>query len=542
MKPKSIKQFKFRPGIEIGSLSAEDDKFLFDAFVNKIEYQRLEDVGDPKSIILGRTGSGKSAILRQIENSVDHVTRINPEELSLQFISNSTILTYFRSLNIKLDLFYKLLWKHVIVIEILKLYFDNDGSSVSQKISEFISRIGKSSKYNKSLKYLNDFKGDFWKKSEERVKEVERTIEKEFSRSFNIPLSDLKIHLSSKKNISDSEKREIISKTESIIKDSQLNELLEVIQALREVLLPSTQKRFYIIVDDLDKDWIDEKIVNQLIKALVVTVYEFRNLGNVKILVALRRNIFELSFHDETSRDIQREKYQSVISDLSWTKEELTELVNNRLKILYKEYYTNQSPTVNDVFPRSKQNNSSVFDLILERTFMRPRDVIDFVNKSIQYSMGSSKITRDNFNKAEYDYSVGRLSAVIDEWKENYPSLHVIVSIFKGKPEPITFSDFTEKNFEELFIAAASGKLRDDLLKVYNSYFDGKVELLLLYQHLACILYKIGVLGVKPDPHQSTFYSFTSNREIHYSEIQAATKLYIHPAFTASLSRQRSFI
>jgi polynucleotide 5'-kinase involved in rRNA processing len=54
--------YKFRRDIEIGSLSAEDDKYLLEAFVTKNEYTSINDVENNKSLIVGRTGSGKSAL------------------------------------------------------------------------------------------------------------------------------------------------------------------------------------------------------------------------------------------------------------------------------------------------------------------------------------------------------------------------------------------------------------------------------------------------------------------------------------------------
>lgn len=118
--------YKFRKNIDIGSLDAESDHLLLKAFVEKHELEVLEDINNVKSIIIGRTGAGKSALIKYIENNEDHVVRIDPESLSLRHLSNSDIINYFKKIDVKLDLFYKLLWKHVFIVELIKIYFNNN--------------------------------------------------------------------------------------------------------------------------------------------------------------------------------------------------------------------------------------------------------------------------------------------------------------------------------------------------------------------------------------------------------------------------------
>lgn len=51
----------YRQGVHIGEISAEDDEvFLTECFVAQDFYSQLLDMDSSKSIILGRTGSGKN--------------------------------------------------------------------------------------------------------------------------------------------------------------------------------------------------------------------------------------------------------------------------------------------------------------------------------------------------------------------------------------------------------------------------------------------------------------------------------------------------
>jgi hypothetical protein len=65
MMAKVKKEFKFRRNIDLGNLEAEQDKLLLSAFVERPDYEILKDTSSSKSIIIGRTGSGKSAMIRK---------------------------------------------------------------------------------------------------------------------------------------------------------------------------------------------------------------------------------------------------------------------------------------------------------------------------------------------------------------------------------------------------------------------------------------------------------------------------------------------
>ena len=118
--------YKFNQYLEIGSPDAETDRLLEQVFIEKDALFALKDMTNQRSIIIGRTGSGKSAILKHIESTEQKVVRIEPEAMSLRFLSNSTLLQYFSSIGVNLNFFYKILWKHVFIIELLRLHFSYD--------------------------------------------------------------------------------------------------------------------------------------------------------------------------------------------------------------------------------------------------------------------------------------------------------------------------------------------------------------------------------------------------------------------------------
>ena len=108
----SVFKFKFRKTDTIGAASAEDDaEFLEDCFVETEEYEVIKDQKDIRQIVLGRTGSGKSALFEYLKLKYpDRVISIEPHELALTHVSNSSVIRYFSDLGVNLDPFYKLLW------------------------------------------------------------------------------------------------------------------------------------------------------------------------------------------------------------------------------------------------------------------------------------------------------------------------------------------------------------------------------------------------------------------------------------------------
>ena len=163
-----------RPGMTLGAMSAEDDSaFLDEGFVDTAALANLSEQDSPKCIALGRTGSGKSALLLHIEHHQSNVKRINPDSLSLNYISNSNLLRFFDELGIDLDVFYQLLWRHVLTVEVLQLKKQLADDRASEHfISNLFQRFNPNEKKKRALEYLFNYGTSFWSDTEHRVREV----------------------------------------------------------------------------------------------------------------------------------------------------------------------------------------------------------------------------------------------------------------------------------------------------------------------------------------------------------------------------------
>jgi predicted GTPase len=97
--------FRFNRNDTVGTAQAElDNAYLSTCFVDTGDLQVLRDTQNPKRIIVGRTGAGKSALVRKLIQEEEHVVDIQPMNLSIEYIANSDVLQFFEALGVKLDL------------------------------------------------------------------------------------------------------------------------------------------------------------------------------------------------------------------------------------------------------------------------------------------------------------------------------------------------------------------------------------------------------------------------------------------------------
>lgn len=533
--------YKFRRNIDIGSLDAESDKFLLSAFVDKHDLSILRNMNDPKSILLGRTGSGKSALIRYLEEEEDNVVRIDPESMSLRHLSNSDIINYFKEIDVNLDLFYKVLWKHVFIVELIKLHFDNNIKK-SKSILEWLKDQFPDKSKKQSIEYLEKWEDKFWEDTEYRIKELETSLENRFLGAIggNVKLQDL-IDISSKTEAEQKNskriKYEVITKAQKVINESQLEHLRNIIDLMRNKIFNKTQKKYFVVIDDLDKEWVSNKIVYDLIKALIETIKEFSKIPNVKIIIALRSNIHKKIFRENSARGVQREKYNHLYLDIRWSAEELKQLLNNRLRELMRGTYTSESPTADDILPESSRKQPNGFDYIIERTFLRPRDVIDFFNKCIKYADGKTKISRDVLRQAEDEYSHERLRALNDEWLENYGNLYCLYRFLKGQNNGFKIADIEEHASEYFIDIIGNGetKLLNDEFQKKIMEFGESFECRNLLRTILITLYEVGLIGIKLTPQERLQYIYESYTAYEEADINENSKFYIHTMFIKAL-------
>ena len=111
--------------MSIGAPDAEADRDLLSAcFVESGALELIRNPSSHASIVVGRTGQGKSAVLLKLDEVEQNALEIKPLELAFRFVENSTVIRFFEDAGVNLNLFYRLLWRHVLVTELIRKRFN----------------------------------------------------------------------------------------------------------------------------------------------------------------------------------------------------------------------------------------------------------------------------------------------------------------------------------------------------------------------------------------------------------------------------------
>lgn len=543
-KIKNIQAEKLKPVIKIksdivvGSPDAETDNILDNVFIDNGSFDALVNMNNPKCIIIGRTGTGKSALIKRVSESEDYVKVIDPERMSLSFLSNSTILTYLRSEGVNLNFFYKLLWKHVFIVEIIKLYLSESESkktSFFQKLWDSVSNGSKSDVVKKkAIDYAKTWSDEFWLKTEYRIKSIESDLEAKIASELGIQFHAVK----SGTNISIAAAEKTIidvkTKAENIISQLQANDLTNLIDLLSEEIFNNTQRKFFIVIDDLDKEWVSRQLVYDLIASMIEVIKEFQNkFKGVKVIISLRENLQMKVFSGTVNRGGQREKFSPLFLDLKWSIPELRKMIDLRI-----QNASNKELKLDTLFDKRNQQKSAI-DYILDRTFQRPRDVISFFNRIFENIIQKGTIPLSVVKQAELKYSIERINAVEDEWSENYGEITRITNFLNGIHDGFNLRNIKDDSFAELlveqdFINHFKGELFETCFKWKNAKSDN-LNFRIFLSEIFEILYRLGIVGIKRNSNTPIEYYYTELAPISKSDFLSDVKIYVHKAFHSVL-------
>ena len=526
-------KFRFRKLDNIGAADAQEDQFfLQNCFVDTGDLEVLRKCSDPRRLVLGRTGSGKTALLLKLAEYEDNVIEIKPESLALAYISNSTILGFFTEIGVNLDIFYKLLWRHIFTVEILKKHFQIVDEQAKVSFVKKIQNIIKGDKHRKALEYLEKWGKTFWQETEYRIKEVTNKLETDLKAEVGaaFPMTSYKIEDACK--LSEEQKVEVIKRAQHVVNEVQIRQLSDILDLIAEVLTDK-QRRYYITIDRLDEEWVEDKLRLKLIRALIETVRDFKKVSQAKIIVALRLDLVERVFNLTRSAGFQEEKYESLFLDLHWDNTQLINILDSRIDFMIKQRYTSQKVSHKDILPGKIMKKPTV-NYIIDRTLMRPRDIIQFFNYCIDHATDQALITSKILKSAEGEYSRARMRSLSDEWFSDYPNLYYFTVILKHRKKSFKANEITVKELEDLclnFVIENEGRLNGPLADSAKQVSDCIVAPEDFRKSVLHIFYRVGLVRLKTESHESAWGIDRKRSIIPKTDITENTKIYIHPMF-----------
>ncbi|MCG4260773.1 hypothetical protein K6W36_09255 [Acetobacter senegalensis] len=535
----------FRRGFSIGQPAAEEDsQYLYACFIDNGVFELATDVEERKCILVGRTGSGKSAIIEKIVSEKSNTIRLNPEYLSLNNISNSSIINFFEEAGIHLDSFYKTIWKHIFIIVLIKKKYNIlEEKDFSRALSSLSSLYKRDATKDAAIQYIQQWNNSFWIDEEYRLQQLTNKVETDFSANVDVNLlSKAKMGVKGARNLTEEEKTDIVHHGQSVIVDrNQIKQLENVIKLLAENVFYDKNNPYYICIDSLDDDWAEDKIRFKLIKALFETIRSFKTMTNVKIIITMRVDLIDSLFSSINSGGFQSEKYKGYFINMKWTKTDLQELINKRVNYLFEYKYTKWNVNASDIIAKSVGKKQSGIEYIIDRTFFRPREVIAFFNGCLEVAEGKSFISDTDIKKAEYNYSNERVIALCEEWSRLYPYLTNFLDVVRGINDGVEVSHLLSGKFQE-FCAEYSDFSKknnyDYSIEAENAYLDMKKSGLVFIRLILGILYKVGVIGLKLHSNTKRVFLFSEDLKIDQRHIELTSKVYVHKAFWVALGIQ----
>ncbi|WP_157965812.1 P-loop ATPase, Sll1717 family [Euzebya rosea] len=535
------KKTKLRGGFNLGGETAEADPLLKDAFFSSGQYEALSRLDDPHSFIIGRTGTGKSACLQQLEiDKAEHVIRINPEDLSLPYITDLQVVKFLQALDVHLDPLWIALWKHVLLVEIIrhryKVTSPVNKATVLDQLRRLVSRDTAKAA---ALDYLNDFEGKFWCETDERVREITDNFTKKItvagSASGKLPgLVASDFNAAYAREQSGDVKAQLAERFQRIVNETQLARLNMMIKVLDEDILPSKQDYVYVVIDDLDSQWVDDEIANDLIRCLFRTVLQLKRVSNLKVLVALRTNILEdLDFGQKSG---QEEKIRAQMLEMRWSRAELKDMLAQRVPVAATRHELDIE-SISKLLPHTNRTRGSALDYIIDRTLLRPRDAIAYLNECLAIAAGKSRLAWKDITNAESAYSKNRLLALRDEWKGNYPGIEDVVMQFRGAPPRMTRDDLNSV-LEKIALLPADPSFSGVVwvTELSSSVWLYDVSWEEMYHPILRLLYRLGFLGCSgKSSSKPTFYSDDEMALDSETGLAKCEYFYVHRTYQAAL-------
>lgn len=527
--------FRFRKNENIGTADAEfDDRFIDQCYVDSGYLEVLRDCRDSKRIIVGRTGAGKSALIRRLNALESNVISLAPENLALNFLANSEVIRFFEAAGTNLDVFYQLLWRHVLVVELIKFRYNIRNEEAQRNFLSTLAQVfSKDKAKERALSYLRGWGETFWNETEYRIKEITSKIENELKSSLEGTALVTKMSASGASKLSDEEKKEVVSRGARVVSAVQIKELADVIRLLAEEIFTDPLDRYYVSIDDLDTRWVEDSLKYKLIRALIETVKTFRQIQNVKVVVSLRLDLIQRVIEATRDSGFQSEKYEPLILSIRWSSAEIMDILRRRLKALVSERYTTRSIPLEELFP-THIGKASFSDFVAERTFLRPRDAILLINECLERAAERSQVTAQIVADAEAAYSAKRVDSLQEEWGSIYPKVGIYLEALARRQSRFRLSELSEPSLRAWVEnrLLASGAPGDPIaMAAEKSFLQGDLSFQQFQLALVEALYVVGVIGIKPDTTTETYWSYFSTHKINISAIRPNATIYIHATF-----------
>ena len=466
----------------LGAPQAEADSLMLrQAFIETADYQTLLHTTD-FSYVVGRRGTGKSAISQRLKEAFVHDTGIVlvvEEPQDFEMIELQSLLKSISSEYRVLRPISNLLWTTEFLLKALSnvsKHYKFHKSPASASIKDYIKT------HSESLTISAVY----------NCTSILRRVLKETRVPEEIP--------------------GVIAKQYNIGQATKsLTEVLEL-----------TGLRIISLYDRLDEAWIPEATSVAILGGLAKTAAHYRekHLPFYPILF-IRDNMFRAlaQLDDDFTRHIEGHSLR-----LHWDEGSLFHMVVARLRIALKLNNIESEVKVWNRFAHRELHDREGFAACLRYTLFRPRDILVLLNEAHMNALreGRDAIIENDIKKSATIISQHRLEDLCKEYDKVLPGLRLFVSSFRGKPA----TQKLHAVFEQLQYIAD-----------HSDYSDKASSDIVLFENggeMFSALYSVGFTGIK-DPVSGNYNFCHDGSMSALVSVEEDRDTLVHPCYWKAL-------
>lgn len=393
--------------INLGASAAENEmRTLKYYYLQTDEYQKA--IRGEAQLVVGRKGSGKSAIFLQIRDSERRkqdniVLDLKPDGYKLIKFKEQ-VLDYLEEGTFQHTIM--AFWEYVLLLEICHKALEKD------KQRHFVdAENGKLYKLLEKLYTAEEYltEGDFSERMTGLMESLQKNFENKYGKGQKVRLSVPQI-------------TELLYQTD--------------IKNLKDALFSylAKKKKIWLLFDNIDKGWPASGLSHEdliIVRALIDATRKIqRSFEKKKIdvlpVIFLRNDVYEWLVIESPDR----QKEAKVVLD--WTDPDLLREII-KLRILSNDEFTDAAFEI--LWRRlcvSHYKGEESFEFIIERCLMRPRFLLNFINhcRSIAVNLNHSKIQEEDIHKGLNAFSNDLLAEINLEIRDIFPTAGKLLTGF----------------------------------------------------------------------------------------------------------------
>jgi hypothetical protein len=484
--------------VDFGEPEAEHDTLAIQTAFYEAQSWKTITSNSGVPFIVGRKGSGKSAIAARLEflakqRSDCCFLRIVPA--NFRHVEIRDLLACLVNKNTSWQYIYRKVWEGIILGQIVKHVVDCD-----------------------SLHNMERFSPDV-------VREIEHFQSQ--CGFYVAALGDALSEVITKYVRSASKKTDALSQVElrKMLEPYSWTSLMHSLQREFAARNPHSTGMF-IAIDGLDEHWdTSDPSMYFLAELLAVTKNLTATFGRpLRFVVCLRDNIFRALVD---TKSIEYDKMESLVMNLEWDSRSLVELISRR--VAPSKRLDNAVDELRDLLPETV-HETAIEPYLARHVLQRPRDYVNFF-RMLQKECGQEpRAGEGHVHDTLAKYCANRLMDLENEFGFTYPGISKLITAIHSLPDTFT----KEQLLEILQTLCMTPSFRSEAPGLILNYGQPII--------LARILVSIGVVGI----YDSSIHALRFVHEFSESRVSAlwesASILGVHPVYCYKRSKPKPLI